>query len=188
MSSSPYKTPYKSAAGLAILDAAWASAIRLQQFGYAEIASTVSIEIKRVMQIVLAWEAEGKVRLIRGSNRGRPRKIFEVVPEGEVKAGPMIGDAVDQMWLTMRKFKSFGPVDLAAHCSVSVPIEDARTYCRTLLAAGYLRVVQKAVPGQKEAIYRLIRETGAKAPRKRRVTCILDDNLGTVVPMSEDGL
>jgi hypothetical protein len=188
MSSSPYNTPYKSAAGLAKVEAAWATAVRLQQFGYAEIASAISVEIKRAIQIVGVWEDEGLIRVIRGNNRGRPRKIFEVLPEQEQRPAPVIGDCYDQMWTVLRKFGSVSPVDLIAHCSVEVSIEDARSYCRKLLEAGYLRVVQQAVPGKKEAIYRLKNATGPKAPRKRRVTCVIDANLNTVTPLSEAGL
>jgi hypothetical protein len=64
-----------------------------------------------------------------------------------------------------------------------VSIEDARAYCRMLLAAGYMRVVSKAVPGKKEAIYRLFRITGVQAPREKRMRCIVDENLGTAIPI-----
>ena len=187
MSTSPYKIPYKSEAGLALIDAAWTTAVRLQQFGYAEIASTIQIDMKRAMQIIQAWETERRVRVIRGGKSGRPRKIYEVVPMEEMNSGPVIGDAIDQMWTTMRKFPSFSPVDLVAHCAVNVTVEEARSYCRALLAASYLRVIRKAIPGAKEAVYRLANATGPKAPRKKRVFCIVDDNLGTTTPMTEDG-
>lgn len=187
MSQSPYTAPYKSAHGLAILDAAWTTALRLQQFGYAEIGSEVQVDVKRAAQIVLAWEAEGRIRCIRGGKSGRPRKIFEIVPQGELKGKPITGDAIDQMWTTMRKFPSFSPVDLAAHCAVEVTVEEARSYCRALLAASYLRVIKKAIPGAKEAVYRLVNATGPTAPRKKRVICIIDDNLGTTIPLTEDG-
>lgn len=187
MSKSPYKIPYKSPKGLAIAEAAWTTAVRLQQFGFAEIASAVHINDKRASQLVHTWEADGRVRFIRGGENGRPRKIYEVVPQDELKTGPVIGDAIDQMWTTMRKFSSFSPVDLKAHCAAPVTIEEARSYCRTLLAATYLRVIAKAVPGAKEAVYRLTNATGPRAPRKKRVVCIIDDNLGTTIPLTEDG-
>lgn len=166
-------------------EAAWALAERLQQFGYAEICIGLSASQKFVTQIVKGWEHEGKIRPITKPINGRERKIYEVIPEAELKPAPIVGDSVDQMWTVMRKFGSFSPLDLVAHCAVAVPVEDARSYCRTLLGARYLRVVQKAVPGKKEAIYRLFNATGPRAPRKRRITCIVDDNNGTVLPMEE---
>lgn len=185
MSKSPYNAPYKSASGLAIIDAAWTAAVRLQQFGYAEIASEVSVDVKRAMQIIRVWVSEGRLRVIRGGVNGRPRKIFEVIPADEIRVVPVPGDAYDQMWTFMRKTGGFSPVDLVAMCSVPVTIEEAAAYCRVLLTAGYLKVVQKAAPPNRAAIYRLINATGIKPPRLRRIACIVDPNLGTTLPMSE---
>lgn len=178
---------FTSAASKTRAEAAWTLAQRLQQFGYAEIASGVSASMDFAMFFVRIWEKEGKIRAITKGANGRERKIYEIIPEAEQKPALSMGDGVDQMWTVMRKFSAFSPLDLVAHCAVAVPLEDARSYCRTLLGAKYLRVVQKAVPGRKEAIYRLANPTGPKAPRKRRVTCIVDDNLGTILPMVEDG-
>ena len=169
-------------------DAAWAVAMRLQQFGAAEISLAITLEQRVVAKIIRGWEADGRVRQIVGGKQSSPRAIFEILPMQEVKPPPQMGDAVDQMWTIIRKFPAFSPVDLVAHCAVAVTIEDARAYCRTLLAANYLRAITKAQPGKKEASYKLIRPTGPRAPRKRRVTCIIDDNLGTVLPLMEDGL
>lgn len=177
---------YTSPASLARADAAWSLANRLQQFGYAEIATGISANIEFATHFVRLWEKDGKVRAITKGGNGRERKIYEVIPQDQSPA-PVIGDAYEQMWTVMRKFGSVSPVDLVAHCSVDVPLEDARAYCRTLLEAGYLRVVQQAIPGKREAIYRLKNATGPKAPRKRRITCIIDPNLHTVIPLTEAG-
>ncbi|WP_054007859.1 hypothetical protein [Cypionkella psychrotolerans] len=168
-------------------EAAWTSAVRRQQFGAAEISIDISYDQKKVAALIRAWESEGRVRQIAGGKQGHPRAIFEIVPEFEEKPIANIGDAFDQMWTIMRKTCAFGPVDLKAHCSIAVTIEEARSYCRTLLAAGYLRVISKAQIGKKEAVYKLIQATGPRAPRKRRIVCIVDDNRGTVLPLTEDG-
>jgi hypothetical protein len=179
---------FASKTSVALAEAAWALALRLQQFGYADISSGVSVSMKFATHFVREWENLGKVRVIDKGGAIRGRKLYEVVPEQEQRPLPVIGDCYDQMWTVLRKFVSVSPVDLIAHCSVEVSIEDARSYCRMLLEAGYLRVVQQAVPGKKEAIYRLKNATGPKAPRKRRVTCVIDANLNTVTPLSEAGL
>jgi hypothetical protein len=36
----------------------------------------------------------------------------------------------------------------------------------------------KALPGRREAIYRLVRDTGPRPPRERRVRAVWDENLG----------
>ena len=80
----------------------------------------------------------------------------------------------------MRQMKSgFTPRDLAAHATTEdklVTPEDAQEYCRALLGAGYLGVNRKAVPGKTEPIYRLIQNTGPRAPREKRVRAVIDDN------------
>lgn len=180
------KHAYTGPISTAKREAAWSVALRLQQFGYGEISDAVTATIKLATNIVRGWEAEGKVRLISGiRNGGAGRKIYEVVPEHEIKLVPVRGDAYEQMWTTMRKLNGFSPADLVSHCAVPVSDLDAAAYCRLLLATGYLRVTQKAKPPHKPAIYRLVNKTGVLAPRHRRVSCIIDPNSGTVLPIAE---
>ena len=168
--------------------AAWPAALRLQQFGYGEISREVSVSIKVATAIVRAWENDGKVRAISDVRRGPGRKIFEVIAEQETRPAPDLRDGVDHMWLGMRKFKVFSPLDLAAHAALPITPDEARAYCRLLLVGGYLKVKQTAVPNLREAIYRLVNETGVGAPRERRVRCIVDPNLGRTTPLAEVGV
>lgn len=88
------------------------------------------------------------------------------------------------MWRSMRMLQEFSPLDISAHSTteeVEVTEEIAASYCRMLVTAGYLRVVRKAVPGRRTAVYRLIRNTGPKPPRERRVRAVYDDNLDEFV-------
>jgi hypothetical protein len=177
---------YTSPESQAKAEAAWLAALRLQQFVYANISYEVSTTVAHATHIVKGWEAAGKVRRIATPQYGRASKItFEVIPEGEIRVLPAPGDAYDQMWTSMRKIGGFSPVDLASMCSVPVTVEEAAAYCRMLLTAGYLKVVQKAAPPNRPAIYRLINATGVRAPRVRRVACIVDPNRGTTLPLSE---
>jgi hypothetical protein len=84
------------------------------------------------------------------------------------------------MWTAMRQMRGgFTPRDLAAHATTEetlVTLETAQDYCRSLLGAGYLGVARKAVPGKTEAIYRLIKNTGPRAPREKRVRAVIDAN------------
>ena len=169
-------------------DAAWTAAVRLQQFGYGEICRDVSISPRIAAEFTKSWEQDGKIRLVKATPlQPSGRKLFEVVPVHELRILPDLGDGIDQMWTAMRKLVSFTGIDLSAYCAAPVPVEDARAYCRLLLAGGYLKVVQKAVPNRREAIYRLINVTGVVAPRERRVRCIVDANLGRTLPLSEGG-
>lgn len=177
---------YTSPESLAKADAAWSAALRLQQFVYANISFEVSITVAHATHIVKGWEAAGKVRRIATPERGRASKItFEVIPADEIRALPEVGDAYEQMWTFMRKTGGFSAIDLAAMCSVPVTVDTASAYCRALLTGGYLKVVQKAAPPNRLAIYRLVNATGIRPPRLRRVACIVDPNRGTTLPLSE---
>lgn len=116
-------------------------------------------------------------RLIRdgGHHAPRLRKDGSVVTQG---AG------VNNLWRSMRMLKKFSVVDLALHSStpaVTVTEATAQSYCSMLLATGFLRVIQKADPVKgRRAIYRLVREDGAKAPMIQRVKQVYDPNTGLV--------
>ena len=84
----------------------------------------------------------------------------------------------------IRKHRAFTPTDLVASVHAAHPDVDlavARRYCGELTRAGYLRCVEKAIHGKNEARYRLKNDSGPKAPRMRRMTVLVDPNLGRVV-------
>lgn len=167
----------------AIAEAAWAKAQTLGSFGYAEISAEMNISMDRATEIVRAWEAQGAVR--RTESGIGLRNKFAVQP-GFVRRpdSAAFGTVTQNLWSSMTGLKSFTPTDLAAHSTtdtVQVSVEAAQGYCQVLLRAGYLKVERTAIPGRREAIYRLIRRTGPRPPRERRVRAVFDDNLGEMV-------
>lgn len=181
MSALPKNTP-EAAAKKAV---AWAEAKRRGQFCYGDLAVVAGVHDRWISHWARGWEAEGKVRCIAGSAEGRTRLRFEVIPEAEITV-EMRGDATEQMWTVMRKSpQGFTPIDLIAQIAVEATVEDARSYCHSLLTGGYLRCVSKAVPKRREAVYRLVSVTGIKAPRLKRLRCIVDPNTGKITPMIE---
>lgn len=93
------------------------------------------------------------------------------------------GGGTENMWRTMRMAGQFTPRDVAAMATtdtVTVAESTAKQYCAKLLACGYLRVVQKAIPGKRQATYRLIRNSGPKAPMIQRVRVVFDPNTNSV--------
>lgn len=94
------------------------------------------------------------------------------------------GGGVSNLWRSMRMLGKFSAKDLALHSttpSVSVSEATAQSYCTMLLATGYLRVAQKADPSKsRKAIYRLVRNSGPKAPMIQRVKRVYDPNTGQV--------
>lgn len=165
------------------LAAAWPVGLRLKTFGYKEIAAETGANMDLVAAIVRHWVEQGRARQIAVARAGeKNRNLYEATPRPEdlPSAG---GDAYDQMWTVMRKFTAFSPTDLVAHCAVPVEMKVATAYCQTLLTAGYLKVVHKAVPPHKQATYRLIKATGPNAPRTRNIRCLIDNNSGQTLPL-----
>lgn len=180
------RSKFNGAVAQAKTIAAWPVAVRLQQFGYQEISREMTSSMELATFIVRGWLATGKIRQISPERKGGSgRIVFEIVPEHEIRIIPVAGDIYEQMWTTMRKSGAFSPVDLQATNAAGVSLDDAATYCRLLVNTGYLRVVQKAAPPNRPAIYRISDASGVAAPRMRRVACIVDPNRGTILPLSE---
>lgn len=164
-------------------DAAWALALRLQQFGYAQISADCGIDMQQTAALVRSWVADGKVRRI---SAGQQRYVFEVLPMGEETAP--VGDLFDQLWTAARKLRSFTVPDLVALVRVGGEpvhlIAEARVYVRALVTIDYVKVVK---PGNsiREAIYRLVLINGAQAPRMKRIRCIIDPNVDAIIPLGE---
>lgn len=160
----------------------WKIAMRLKTFGYAEISAEASISMDAATKFVREWVSNGKCVLHRnGTATGR--KQFRVAVALQRAADPALAP-MRRIWTSMRKLKTFSPTDLSAHSTVdatAVTPASAAAYCQSLLWAGYLVVKRTAIPGQREAIYRLVRDTGPLAPRARRVRAVFDDNLGELV-------
>lgn len=156
---------------------AWDFAVRTEVFGYAEVAAESMISMEAATALVRRWLDEGRVRVQRGGG-GKSRKMFELTQEyREPKGrGPQIAQ---QLWNGMRGLKkTFTPVDLASHCreDLRVEVQEASAYCQQLLRAGYLRVVRTAVPGKRDATYQLVRNSGPRAPREKRIVAVWDPN------------
>ena len=157
-------------------DRAWALALRTGIFGYAELSAELSISLDAAKAIILAWIAEGRAKVRHGGGQAG-RKMFEVTAAYR-EPTDRTSKVAQQMWTAMRGLKSFTPVDLQAHCTpdLRVDLTEASAYAQALLRGGYLNVVRTAVPGVRDATYKLIRDTGPRAPREKRVQAIWDPN------------
>lgn len=122
--------------------------------------------------IVKALE-DGSFKLIddRGFHAPRLNRAGQPVTQG---AG------VENLWRSMRGLAEFSPRDLAAHSTttdVEVTEWTAKSYCQMLLKTGFLRVIQKAEPSKgRQAVYRLIRNSGPLPPQIQRVKHVFDPN------------
>lgn len=172
----------------AIDQAVWSVALRLGGFSYASLAAEAHVSMRRVQDLVKIWRGGKTVEYVGTGPLGR--HLFKVSATAlqrgpELVAGRDGTRTVEQnMWSVMHRQRAFSPTDLVAlgnttECQFSQA--DASSYCQTLLRAGYLRVLRKAVPGKIEASYRLIRYTGPLPPVSRRTTVVLDQNLDKIV-------
>jgi hypothetical protein len=160
-----------------VMEAAFAYAATLPEFGYAEIAIKVQMSERWVSKTVRQWKEQGLVELVQSGHL--IRTIWKVRDGARLALAAKARSPELNMWTAMRQLKSFTPRDLAAHATTAeteTTVEAAQDYCRALLGAGYLSVARKAVPGKVPAIYRLIRNTGPRAPRVARVRAVVDAN------------
>lgn len=162
-------------------ETAWARATALDTFTHAELARQIGAEATTIGTFVRDWESQGWVERV---DDKVAHARFRVIagPTPEPSGG---GSREANMWRAMRGLNAFSPIDIAAHAdtgTVSVSVDDARAYIGVLFRHDYLRCVRKADPSKaREASYKLVRNTGPKAPVLKRIRAVLDPNTGAYV-------
>lgn len=172
--------------------ACWNAAVALGEWSYFEIAAAAHYEIKRVTTIIRDWERAGIVQRLGKGEKNRLR--FRLVDAERLRPLQMRRAAGRQetpegnMWTAMRGLKtSFTARDIAIHASTEVTAiseEVARAYCRVLMQSGHLACIRKAVPGRRDAVYRLVRNSGPLPPRRRMMPVVHDANTGDIAPLT----
>jgi hypothetical protein len=163
----------------------WPEAVRLGTFGYDDLQVVSGRSYGTIGRLVRVWEEAGAVAAVAVEGQRlrfrveRPDAFAPARADADLRPAPR-GETVEgNMWTALRQMRTFGPRDVAAYAATertAVSAEDARRYCQALLKVGYLKVVRKAVPGHREPVYRLIRNTGPQPPRLRRVAGVWDPN------------
>jgi hypothetical protein len=160
---------------------------RLGRFTHQQLAEAAKANLDDIRHYVRRWLGIG---WIESDGVEQNRKFFKVArPEfcQPVERGTPEGN----MWRSMRRNRHFSPVDLLATGNtetITFGLADARAYCQSLARAGYLKVEKKASPPEREAVYRLIRDTGPHAPVPRRVRVLFDKNLDEIAHVFSDSL
>lgn len=135
------------------------------------------------------WEQGGRTVEVRREDRlcWYAPKGAEVPEAVQVPAKDRSPEA--RMWMAMRQLRTgFSPLDIAEHATTSdgaVTEAQARTYCRQLLKAGYLRVHQTAIHRVRPAKYLLVVNSGPRAPVIRRMLGVLDRNEDRFLPLDQ---
>lgn len=162
-------------------------AARLGRFTHQQLADAAKADLDDVRHYIRRWLGIG---WIESDGIERNRKYFKVArPEfcQRVDRGTPEGN----MWRSMRRSRLFSPVDLVATGfteTITFDLAAARAYCQSLARAGYLKVEKKASPPEREAVYRLIRDTGPHAPVPKRVRVLFDLNLDEIAHVFSDTL
>ena len=181
----------------------WDSIRRLKRFAIGDLARDAEVARVSATAYVRRLEAAGFVKCVGTRPRkaaafgGKPlvnghasvvyalaRDIGSEAPQVDAAGAPVRrGRGHDQMWRAMKMIGEFTCRELAINASteqVKVDLDHARHYVRFLRLAGYLALVQ---PGKAhhEAVYRLARNTGARAPIVGKLPAVFDPNLGKIV-------
>lgn len=177
-------------------DAVWATALRMRSFSYYSLAAEAHVNVDTAMTLVQDWTRSGAV--VRTGKGEKNRMWFEIMPGRTELPRPTRADgtflrsgtAQGNMWRAMRGLGSFTPTDLAAHSNtpdVHVTTDDARAYCQMLVRSKHLRIQRPGLPGRRDPIYRLVRNTGPHAPTEKRIRAVWDENLKEYAHIADGG-
>lgn len=165
----------------------WTTARRLGRFTYASLAAEAHVSLDRAMMLAREWLRSKAISQCDAGGRGG-RLTFVVQSTAEDMPKPRGGNTCvspeQAMWIAIRRSGAFCATDISALANtdeIAISHEQIRAYLQTLLAAGYLKVVRKAVHRKSEAVYRLLNNYGPFAPVSRRLSVVYDPNLARVM-------
>lgn len=162
----------------------WELAKIHEEFTAHDLAAAAKRSLEHVRQAIKDWVRWGYATA--AGKRGN-RDLFRVVegkagtPPATDPEGRVVTNLTPQqsMWFVIRKSGVFSYRDVAMQANtqdVSVTEDQARDYCQMLANAGYLRVERKADGKGRLALYRLMKNTGPRPPREKRIRAVWDDN------------
>jgi hypothetical protein len=104
------------------------------------------------------------------------------------KYGKVVRSGTEAMWNAIRALTSFEASELALSASTEerpIALETAKTYCRRLFEAGYLKETRTGTPGR-PAVYRLKpgMNTGPLPPQILRTKLVFDQNRGEIMGLA----
>lgn len=164
--------------------AVWNQAKKLQEFRPEDLVK-FGVQLSTAQKYIRHWRHRNWLSLARTDDENRRFYCALELARPEKDAVTGEASAEGNMWRVMRRMSCFTPTDVAAHANaggIEVTVHKARSYCQKLLAASYLRVRSTAVPGQREASYSLVEDTGPHAPVTARIQGLLDPNTDTFIP------
>lgn len=191
--------PLQAAGKLSLRDRMWAGMRSLGEFTRDDLfawcaknapkgAAARCIDERTIASYVLALAAGGYLAVVATASGRYEKKTYALVRDVGVHAPHIakdgrtvtLGDGCAQLWNGMRRLKRFDCRDLIVAAAAKVAYSTARNYCIWLHKAAYIAIDTPARPGA-PARYRLVRDTGPRAPVIQRKKHVYDPNLGEVV-------
>jgi len=173
--------------------AIWAYATTHAQFSVTEVATAISMDLDKCRAVFRLWSNKGYFQYIPGTGKnGEPFK-YSVVPD----ANPQI-EAISPQRAKTKRQKIWNSMKISRFFtaqSVTVTTDSSKSgalvYIYQLEKSGYLQRLCESERGgilpyqvRQLATYRLIRDTGRKAPIVRRDGCF-DQNNGVFYPFNK---
>jgi hypothetical protein len=148
-----------------------------------ELAQASGQSVWAVLRNLTAWRSRGEAEKVTADEDAVARWKMVVLP-GKPKRSGAGAQTETVLWDTVRLLGTFTAWDVKIHIPetrAQVTEDEVRRYLGMLLKAGYLKVIRKAIPGQRTAKYRLIKNTGPLPPVERRTVIVQDPNLDQTV-------
>lgn len=190
MSGQHKKVPTLAPAGvLSTREKLWRAMRELKRFRVSDLARRAGVDRSKFnVGDYLRGFVNAGIVAVEKSRRRNEASTYTLVQDRGVDAprvrrdGTMIAEpAQEVMWRGMKILREFTPLDLAAHATmggIAIKRSTAIKYCQWLARGGYL----KALGGPCENhCYRLVLDTGRKAPRILHVKQLLDANTGKIM-------
>lgn len=189
MSGQQKKAPTLTPAGvLSTREKIWRAMRELKRFRVPDLARETGVDHKRYdMSLYLRGLINaGIVAVLEPPQRVGAPATYILVQDMGVTAprvrenGTFLPESAQQtMWRAMRILREFGLRDLVANAEMagrSLKMTTATAYCNWLVRGGYLRPPQK----QGEP-YRLVKDTGPRAPQILHFKQLFDANTGKIM-------
>lgn len=170
--------------------ATWDTVSDRSEFSVACLAQ-LGVPAETARGYLTRWERDGRIALVR---QAKNRTLFYAPLRRDATgdgAKPFPQTPENNMWTAMRGLKQFTAQDIsltATHGQTEVSELMAKRYIRSLLEAGYLKVLRREIPGRRRARYRLLKDTGPYGPCIKRVEALADPNCEALTVLREDAV
>ncbi|GIT85436.1 hypothetical protein [Roseobacter sp. OBYS 0001] len=154
------------------------------QFTNKEVLATVGGPTTRRKHFLRTLRAQGKINEV-ARKAGTPFYTMLSTEVAQQRAAIKRATPNGSMWGAMRALRQFTQADVVAALAATdkaVSADDVRKFASSLLAAGYLKVLQKArATGNRPARYQLVNDSGPLPPDVKRREVVIDANEDRVV-------